>query len=184
MLGNFASLPVQSPDMARQVATGITTELRSELEKDATGQRLSSPEIAARIEQALGQLEKTIENQLQVRRPREVSDDVLGWYDTLSRLSDFARELAVQISRHHLAKNEYERIRQMPLGPALDELREKGILVPLSGPEKELVYWFPPGESHRAIRPALRMLQRSSSDVRERVSEVLDAAGYKQRIKS
>lgn len=64
----------------------------------------------------------------------------------LSRLSPMAVALVRALLRSpHLSRTEYRRVQANGLlGPAVRELREEGLLVPLEGAEGDLVYWLPP----------------------------------------
>jgi hypothetical protein len=64
---------------------------------------------------------------------------------------------------------------------AIDQLRQRGILVPLQGegePKREQpVYWIRPGES-RDLRTALELTSRNYDEIRHKLEKDLKSVGY------
>lgn len=160
---------------ANEIASGLTSELRTELE-DSSGDKRAElpPEALEKLETALQRIQETLSAQI-ADRP-DSRGQVFSNAARLQRVSEEARELARQISSYHLTRKQYSQLRNGPLSDATKELRRVGILVPLSSPEERVpVYWFPTGD----FRSALMLLPASSSEVATSVSSELARIGYK-----
>jgi hypothetical protein len=167
--------------VAKEVASGLTAELKSEIEEETDpNEKVSPAELKERYEKVMGLWEKALENQILSTRSRGRSQEVFAQYKTLSKLSDVAQEMVSQIRRYHLSRRQYKALTSSNLGPAMKELRDAGLLMPLQGNDQNepaLVYWFPPSTS-ASIRQALLALPPKSSEIKNAVKEALHAVGY------
>jgi uncharacterized coiled-coil protein SlyX len=169
---NPSSLPIN------ELAAGIAAEIRSEFEtnRDSEGESAASNRIEA-LEQSLIRLEKTIQNLNEV--PIRVSKSVDRLLGKLRELSPEARQLMYSLRHCHLTKDQYRKLSlsNSVLEPAINELRDKALLVPLESREKELVYFFP-GGLVKFVEPAMLLLPPSTSEIIELVSSELKKVGY------
>ena len=167
-------------DTAKQIALGVAAELRSDLAAIEGSQTL-----AADLNNLVAQFEETIEAQLESasNKSRRAQTDQI--FDALDSLSPTALALVVALAngRLHLNAAQYSALKQGSLGSAIRELRKSGLLVPLSGHEKNektVVYWLPPG-SAGTVGGLARLLDPPEAEVSEEVANELRRVGYKPR---
>jgi hypothetical protein len=187
MLGNVGKTSAPAEEAAStttQLASGVAAELRSELRPRKPDETPS--QIATRLEAALARLERTLPAQLEVHRTTNRAV-VSRLRNRLSEISPVARELARALSdgRLHLTEQQYRQLAATEeLSEALEQLRARGLIVPLSGhsgDKEELVYWFTPN-TYKPIRTAL-LLFRPVSGARDRVVTALRNVGYEGRVR-
>jgi hypothetical protein len=167
---------------AREIASGLTTELKSEIEEEAgPRQGVSAEEVAQRLENTIDSWGKALAAQIAGSRARAGGQSIFSLYRVLRRLSPEAREVLFQMRDHHLTRAQYKSLLQSALRPSMAELRNAGLIVPLTGVDdsgkKVAVYWYPP-ESSETLRRAIAAFSRSSPEVRRQVEHELVGAGY------
>ncbi|SRR6266404_1241800 len=112
--------------LAKEIASGIVTELRAELTPHDSRDRAStsSSQQMEKLNEMLERLETTIAAQLRVPRPERLSEAFEQAMKALEGLSPTARALAIAITPHHLLSNTYkELMKRGILSDALKELR-------------------------------------------------------------
>jgi Arc/MetJ-type ribon-helix-helix transcriptional regulator len=121
---------------------------------------------------------------------RSPSDAIDSAVRTLRRLPPEQLEILRTLSfrGRHLTEAQYQRLVRHPiLGPALLDLRDRGLVVPLSGVEngkRVPVYWLAPGTSEY-IQSAIRLVRSERSPgVRETVRRAFLVVGYLPRSTS
>jgi hypothetical protein len=167
---------------AKEIASGLTAELKTEIEEKATpGQEATSSETARRIEKAIEVFEKALEVQIASTRDQRSGHRTYPLYRVLKRLSPAALALLSGIRNRHLTRAQYRFLLDSGLGTSVRELRKAGVLVPLEGVDpfgkKGPVYWFPSGSAAQ-VRQALLALGPPDSESRNAVDGALKAAGY------
>ncbi len=168
----------QEKSAVREIASGLTAELKTELEEEAQPSTGSEQrELAERLEKALDTWESALEAQIaSVPRPR-VQRETFSIYRLLRKLSPQALELVARIRDYHLSRPEYRTLVKSGLGPVLDELRRAGLVVPLKSKAGALVYWYPSTVAPR-VREALKAVNRSEPAVQKEIGDALAGAGY------
>jgi hypothetical protein len=190
MLGNVAR-PAgdDANNSAKEIAAGLLAEMRAELglsedNPDAVTST-SSTSGGEKLDEAFENLKSSLEAQLRTQRgtdrPGEAVDRIV---DLLRSLSAEARALATVIGRinYHITFDQFQRLlRKSPLGDALSELRDHGLLIPhegLSSAGKPIpVYYFPTGLVD-TVRAALLLLPEIDRDLEALVISELEAVGY------
>jgi hypothetical protein len=170
---------------AKEIASGLATEVRSEIgiaprESSTTGVNVS--EFEKKLDAALQKMQETVVSQLRSIARESRPDAIFKKLKVLERLSPAAQELAFNIKKYHLTREQYKALEKSSLSGALQELRDFGLLVPVTGHEDGKatpVYYFPSGQA-KLLRSALLLLERPQYEIREAVKEELDKAGYKQ----
>ena len=154
MLGNMASPREINGDSSRasakEIAAGLTNEIRATLAETEHDHETGAPNQIARIEERLGEIQSTITAMMSNSADPARLRDGYSWDTRIAKLPDLAREFAYQIRMLHLTREQYEKLRtDTHVGSALVRLRKAGILVPLSdhGNSKSVVYWFPSRKS-------------------------------------
>jgi len=185
MLGNFhPAESVAGKAADKEVASGLTAELRTELEEESEPDgNTSAAGLRERYEKMLTLLEKSLESQFASSRIRGRSKGVYSLYKSLSKLSPTAQELLNQIKSYHLTRRQYKSLNSSSVGFAIGELREAGLLVPLRGYDgaKEIpVYWYPPSTADNLRKAMLAVRPRDSQTI-EIVKNTLRDAGYQGR---
>jgi hypothetical protein len=175
-----------STTAAKELASGIVTELQSEIgltdkqQTDIKGEKEGSV-LYENIQRAIEGLRETLEGQITAQPRASRPSAVFRKMRQLRNLSPAAQELASYIKGMHLTKSQYRSLKKGPLADAVGELRRAGVLTPLSGHgdagEELLVYWFPSGQS-KILRSALLLLPSRPSDVRDLVKRSLDEVKY------
>jgi len=164
-------------EAANEIASGLTSEIRTELEDSSEDEKGElSPAVAARLDAALSKIQETLAAQI-VEGGDNSSGAVFEKATRMQRLSEEARELARQIGTIHLTRKQYSQLRNGALASATKELRRLGILVPLSDGDTSPVYWFPTG----GFRPALMLIPPSRPEVSAFVSSELAKTGYRPK---
>ncbi len=181
--GNLARDSGISASAAREIASGVASEVRSDLSlpegKSGKGGEASVAELAERVDRALERMQETVSAQLRGLARSNRPSSVLNKLRDLERLSPAARALAGSI-KAHLTRDQYDQLEKGPLSPAIRELRQAGLFVPVTGIEdgKEApVYYFPPNQS-RNLRSALLLIERPPVEVRDLVKAELDRVKY------
>jgi hypothetical protein len=164
-----------------QIAAGLAEELRSDLVD--SGENSASTVDEDRIVQ---RVKDAILAQLRTNRPSNssVSGRVDAWMRSISSLSPTSYELVrLLLSFGHMNRSAYRGLsaKDSTYAEAIDELRRRGILVPLKGegePRREQpVYWFIPGES-AYLRTAFGLTSRNYSEIRHNLEKDLKSVGY------
>jgi hypothetical protein len=190
MLGNVARPPTDDANnSAKEIAAGLLAEMRAELGLSEDEQHddasPSSPSRGEKLNEAFDNLKSSLEAQLRTQRssdrPGEAVDRIM---DLLASLTPEAQTLASVIGNngYHITFDQFQRLlRKSPLGDALSDLRDKGLLVPLeglSGTGKPIpVYYFPSGLSD-TVRAALLLLPETDPDLRSFIVSELETVGY------
>jgi hypothetical protein len=193
MLGNVG---VQSPqtaaasDNAKEIAGGIAAELRDELSKLASNVGASEGTSKAKfeeIESYLKNLEATLSAQLRAARvdvrPGAKIDEVIN---SVRNLSPTAYAILKAIERKHLSRAQYQKLTEGPLGSAILELRQAGLLAPAvhktsSGPEP--CYYYP-SEIASAVRAVIEISGSPHSSAERQVRTELSRVGYRSERRS
>lgn len=189
MLGSVSQAGIRDQGMsanaAKQIASGLASEVRSEIGLDhnqliTSGQ--NTAELEKKIDAAMERMQETVAGQLRALARSNRPSAVFNKLKILESLSPPAQELAFSIKGAHLTRDQYKALEKGPLSTVLRELRDSGLLVPASGYEdgKETpVYYFPPGQG-KLLRSALLLLERPVSAIRSLVKSELDKVGYIQ----
>jgi len=178
MLGTMgATLP---PTSAKEIAAGLTDEIRIALKEAKQNNAALSEDKLPKIEEALGEIRRTIAAQIVSSRNDRRRPDGTALDQTIMGLPSLARELAYRIRYRHLTRDQYEKLHTDDhLGGAVRAMRNSGILLPLRdhGKEGNVVYWFPPGTADR-IRNGLLLSRPQSLEIRNIISKHLELIGY------
>jgi hypothetical protein len=187
MLGNMyrgegTAAQASNASNAKEIASGLTAELKTEIEEKAKPDQGTTPsEIEQRVEKIIETWEKALEAQIASGRTSRRDRGTYAMYRFLKTLSPKARELLSRIRDYHLTRAQYRFLTESSLAPMVRELRRAGLLVPLEGNDrsgrKVAVYWFPSGLVPR-IRQALMALGPAGPETRNEVDSALKAAGY------
>ncbi len=191
MLGNVGTPPVDnSTEAAREIAKGLLAEMRAELGLPESEQRddATPSNGGEKLTEVFENLQNSLEAQLRTQRSSDRPSKALDYIlDVLTGLSPEAKALASVIAenKYHLTFDQIQRlIGKSPLGDAVSELRDKGLLVPLEGLSptgKPIpVYYFPAGPSD-VVRSALLLLPEIEPDLQAFVTSELEAVGYNVR---
>lgn len=174
------------------MAAGLLAEMRAQLGLSEEGQR-DEAEIssgrAGKLDEAFENLQTSLEAQLRTQRssdrPGEAVDRIVG---LLASLSPEARALASVIGANgrHLTFDQFQRLlRKSPIGDAISELRDKGLLVPLEGLSittgKPIPVYYFPSELTDIVRAALLLLPELDRDLQAFVVSELETIGYNLR---
>ena len=167
-------------ESVKAIAAGVAAELRAELESGSTG---SDDEIK-RLNRAVARMERTMQAQLHsAPAARSSARTRFARLQTeIDELSPVTRELLKQLAQHgHLERGEYRSLQTTSLKDAIRELRDRGLITPLSGHGEDggetPVYWFSPS-LHQMIKPALDVSDPVPRHVQSRVKKVLQSVGY------
>lgn len=159
-----------------EVVAGLVSEMQSQLQ-EGSAQSLET------LRQLIDELRETV-------RQNSGSDDR---EQRLSEIRAAVRtlppetvELARQLSRGHLDRDQYrELLRKSPLASSLRRLRQRKLLVPLTGTTPDgnevPVYWFPP-DKYELIQAALLVAPDPPADVRDEVRRELERVNHQGRI--
>jgi len=185
MLGNVgnATAPVPSDPPTKEIASGIAAELRAEIGALAAGGSTAlQPEvIKLELERVLKGFEAAIASQLRGQRLERPSDSLDRTVAVLNDMTTEARALVRELRGHHLTRKEYKNIMSGPLAEALSQVRQSGLLIPVSHRDPDgsaqPCYYFPASLAN-VIRAALPLVDQPTLEVRKRVREVLRAVGY------
>jgi hypothetical protein len=177
LLGGYQTdFPKSSENSAQAVAKGIASELRKELNLALPGGSPGSvvdPQREERLKKVVDNLETSLAALLEHE----------GKAVPLGRAIDVAVATITQIMMgHHLTRDQYERMEKLrACGPALMELRAKGLIVPVShkhsSGKTEPCYYFAPGIAS-ALRAAMTLIPQPPRSVVETVHSELHDAGY------
>jgi len=168
-----------TPSSAKEIAEGLTKEIRAALQ-DANN---SGADQLPKIESSLREIRNTIAAQMSTGVTSAQRNGHISIDQRIGRLPDVARELAYRIKPLHLTRTQYKALRDdKHVGSSVQRLRKAGILVPLSGhredgSETSPVIWFPPDASDD-IRAALILSRPESAETREIVDAHLKAIKY------
>jgi hypothetical protein len=176
--GEGSSTTAESKGTAREIAAGLTNEIREALNDARKSGDLGATDRLPRVEEALRELRRTIAAQMS--GPSAGRSGRFNLDPRIARLPSLARELAYQIRYHHLTRDQYEQLRKDELvGPAVRQLRRAGLLVPLAnhGDEETRVYWFPPGRRDEIISAVL-LTGRRDPNSQDIIGGHLKAIGY------
>ncbi|MGB8412088.1 MAG: hypothetical protein WCE23_04615 [Candidatus Binatus sp.] len=171
---------------AKTIAQGIAAELREELQPviSKTGTELVSikRDEENRVARVIDSLENSVEGALrhaQENIPSSRSLDAL--METVTSLSPEAQALLFAMRRHHLSRNQYQKLRDSShLSPPLSELRKQGLIIPVQhfyGDKALPCYYFPPGLA-RLYRAACAILPPPPEELLAGVEAELKATGY------
>jgi hypothetical protein len=187
MLGSVGTFPVGDANIsAKEIASGLLAELRANTEEQVGQNEDTDLQHGQNLTDLFKYLERSLEAQIRTQsrseRPSEALDHVVS---LLNSLPLEARALARLIADRgsHLSFNQFQSLlKDSWLSEAVSELRDKGLLIPLSGvdPSKGKpipVYYFPPTLSH-ALRAALLLLPDTPEDVETRILAELKRIGY------
>lgn len=154
-------------DAADRLVSGLSAEVREAVSDDGNA------ELVERLDRALERLEQSLS--AQIGRPARSARPATALDDTVARLRSLAGSsvaLLDEISSAHLSRQQYIGLEQDGyLGSSINQLREAGLLVPLTGADEPLVYWFPPG-TELVMRTALTFLR---DDIPDAVFEAVRA---------
>jgi len=184
MLGRVDAGPDKSDAFPiRDVAAGIAAELRAEFGRPEPKEKGTRPAEHAqdRIEEIIKAVEGTLTAQQRAQaateRPGQALEKLLT---VLTSLSPQAQALISLIRWYHLEQEQYRKLREGPLGGALDELRTTGLIVPVShklGGKERPCYYFLPALAG-LIRAALPLVPRQPDAVVTSVRQELERVGY------
>ncbi len=140
MLGNVerASDPSPSSLLVREITSGLSAELRTELGLYRPSRDQILPvetEQIKRLDDLLESVETSLALQMDILGHSENRGEAFDYIlEELAELSPEAQELASMIARRHLTSAQYQSlIRGSQISEAIRELRESGFLVPLEG---------------------------------------------------
>jgi hypothetical protein len=165
-----------------QAAKGVLTEIRSGIPSLAENGDQSQPLTRADVDRLLRRVEARLRNAYQDQTSAS-GDNPITLTHMLNGLSPNGLALVAYLAgRGHLTSDQIEKIRAADpsVGEALQELTNSGVIMPLDGhgdDANKTVYWFAPWVA-RMIRPAVTMVRPPDTDVRRRVREALEKAGY------
>lgn len=184
MLGSSypAAASQSDANAAKELAAGIASELRAELN---IPEKTSGPEetrVMARFDEAIKELESTVAAQIRSEPTNDRTGSPIARAEELLRsVSPAARALAERLSSYHLTRQQYVALSKGPLADALSELRRSGILVPLTGKDdqgKEVpVYYYPP-QLTKPLRAVVSVMPSPNGEVRELVTSELKRINY------
>lgn len=189
MLGSVDrnSTSTLNDNSAKEVAAGITAELRSELLELTPDKPEGNGDYRKKVlqlEKYIKDLEASLVAQLKTAnadvRPSVKLDEV---FDTLRQLTDPAFALLQAIQLRHLTQNQYRGLSQGELSEAIMELRRNGLLVPVvhdtsHGPEP--CYYMPPGTA-RLVNAAMQVLPNPKVPLANRIDSELARVGYQAK---
>jgi hypothetical protein len=192
MLGNVERGPIStsSDNSAKEIAAGITAELRSELQSLGAGKGETADDSKHRVDQLekyIKDLEASLVSQLRTAhsdiRPSAKFDEIS---DTIRQLTEPAYAILAAIRNRHLTQSQYRNLSQGVFATAVLELRRSGLLVPVvhktsHGPEP--CYYMPPGSAQLASA-AIQVLPEPNASLSQAISEELIRVGYPSRSKN
>jgi len=189
MLG-AVSTPSDAPRAsAKEIASGLLAEMRANLESaEHLETTSSSPEHEEQLDDLFKNLESSLEAQLRTQgRSERPSESLERAMTLLANLSPEAKTIAYILASggSHLTFDQVQALlKDSPIADAISELRDNGLLVPLSGLTMEdqkikhlPVYYFPPALS-KALRAALLMPPEPSKDLIHAIFLELGKVGY------
>jgi hypothetical protein len=185
MLGNVdrVSPPISSESSAKELAAGIAAELRSELvglkSNKAQSEKPDMP--VEQLEKYVKDLETRVTDILRAqtleRRPSAKFSDVL---EKINTLPPTALTLLRAIRNVHLTRKEYSRLSAGRFGPALNELRRAGLIVPVAHKSPrgiEPCYYFPSGIGAIA-RALFDDMSEPPPELQQEIERELKSIGY------
>jgi hypothetical protein len=185
MLGsNYPSAPARPDDsIAKELAAGIATELRAELEigRDK-GHAVEETPLEAKLDGLIQRLEGTLAAQMRGEPSSERAGALVDHAsDLLRSLSPTARTLASLISGFHLSRQQYLALAKGALSDAIAELRAAGILVPLRGvgPDgKQIPVYFYPPQLTKVLRAVIPLMPSPPEETLSLVANELKRIKY------
>jgi hypothetical protein len=172
---------------AKEIAQGIAAELREEFRRasDTTSVSVpgSSAAKSAHIEEVVENLEQSLEALLErMREPTRPRDALEAVLNNVSSLSSEAQALLKVMYQQHLSRNQYQSLLKSPFaGPALIELRRRGLITPVQGQSnngKPIPCYYFPSDMGKALRAAIQLLPPLPDSIEERMRKDLTATGY------
>jgi hypothetical protein len=191
MLGDFAGrgaeLEASEDEDDRQIASGLREEAMAEIganESHPEGAMQTTSELITKFEQVLKNLEQTLATQLKNAKLQGAGGrgvDILT--ERIAALSPSAQALLNYLSHSiHLTRRQYLKLSKSPVArDAVRELRDVGLLVPLSGTDlegKEVpVYWLP-GRTAARVRAAIQLVPSIPKEIMNTTAEELRKIDY------
>lgn len=165
---------------AKEVAAGVVAELRSDLA--SLTKQVNTPDEEANIKALLKRLETTLSAHImaEVRAdgPAVSLEHAMGMIGPLSPL---AKALATEIIPCHLTRKQYRALATGPIGSAVAELRESGVLVPVVGyneEDKEIPVYYFPSTLAKTLKAVLPTMSPPHEEVRRTARNELERVGY------
>jgi hypothetical protein len=177
--------PIESPGTVQparpdELAQGLAAEVRSDMAEAGGGQ------VTQQVQEALDKFTKRLSEEMGAMVPGpggtlSMAERMRRVVTTLERRSPEALHLLRRLSRgKHLTRDQYGKLGESDIAPAVGELRRGGLLRPMaSGPE--LVYWIP-GEIADLIELGARLVPDPPAEAAKKVDDVLREVGYEVHV--